>query len=288
MIKKKTVLIPALVVALCGSILMLGCSGKKQGVSLCDTGAVQTFSLDTTVCAVEGMASPSCELKLDLAFLSSESDSVSVRMNRAIMEKAFGMKVDASTPVEFLRALSDSFISEYRADVAELLKEDLKSGVAQGDLPGWYNYAYCLSSALTVGMSDSIWNYVLTDFRQTGGAHPNTIATYLNIDATTGEVLTKKDVFLPEADEALTPDIIKELHKKACGLCPDDEIPPTIDGLHKAGILEGASPYIPENFRLGKDSVTFYYNRYEIACYAAGDFEVKLPLDKVRKYLIRK
>ena len=36
---------------------------------------------------------------------------------------------------------------------------------------------------------------------------------------------------------------------------------------------------------LGKDGVTFYYNRYEIAPYSAGDFSLTVPYDDINVYL---
>lgn len=59
----------------------------------------------------------------------------------------------------------------------------------------------------------------------------------------------------------------------------------SIEGLQSVGILLDTDIYIPENFMLGKDGVTFYYNRYEIAPYSAGDFSLTVPYDDINVYL---
>ena len=55
----------------------------------------------------------------------------------------------------------------------------------------------------------------------------------------------------------------------------------SIAGLQSIGILLDTDLYVPENFVLGKDGVSFYYNRYEIAPYSAGDFNLMIPYDKL-------
>lgn len=59
----------------------------------------------------------------------------------------------------------------------------------------------------------------------------------------------------------------------------------SVEGLQSVGILLDTDIYIPENFLLDKNGVTFYYNRYEIAPYAAGDFSLTVPYDEISAYL---
>ena len=285
---KRNFLFSVFISSLLGAFLTTGCDNKKQNATLCNASQVETLSIDTTVYVREGNIAPSCKLELKLAFLAPSADSTAMRINHTILRKAFGPAYASMTPQAFMAALKDTLISYHRTDISEFLAEDLKNGISGKDIPAWYNYEYDLESTLTAGMSDSIWNYVLTDFRQTGGAHPNTIETYLNIDATSGKVLTKQEVFAPQADKALEPIIIKALADYLNGLEGQDfHVSPTLQGLREAGLFLETDPYIPENFKLGKDAVYLYYNRYEIASYAAGDFEVKIPLTEAKKYIVR-
>ena len=284
---KRNLLLSAFILSFSGCVLMTGCNNKKQEANMCDTLQVETLSVDTTVFTRQGSESPSCKLELKLAFLQPATDTTAMRINRAILSKAFSPAFAQMKPEQFIKAISDTLISHHRADISEFLEEDLKNGIQAKDVPTWYNYEYDLKSTLTPGLADRIWNYVLTDFRQTGGAHPNTIKTYLNIEAATGKVLAKQDVFVPESDKALEPIIIQKLAEHLNRLEGQDlQVPATLQGLRDAGLFLEADPYIPENFMLGKDEVVLYYNRYEIACYAAGDFEITLPLADVKKYLI--
>ena len=57
------------------------------------------------------------------------------------------------------------------------------------DVPAWYNYEYQIKTALEAGKDSTVWNYSVVNFQYTGGAHPNTLAKYMNINAQTGKLL---------------------------------------------------------------------------------------------------
>ena len=273
-------ILPFILLTLTGSLFLVGCNRKKQSIPICETQQIKTLTLDTIAYIHTSGNSPSCKVALKLPFLQT-TDSASAIVNQSIIENAFGPAYTRLSPERFIKSFSEVLISQHKADITALFEEDLKRGMQPA---AWYNYEFYLEANLQPGLGDSIWNYTLTDFRQTGGAHPNTIKTCLNIKANTGYVLAKKDVFKPNADKDLIPLIIKSLstylNRK------EVRTPNTLEGLQEAGLFLNTAPYIPENFLLGKDSVTFYYNRYEIAGYAAGDFEVTLPLSDVKDYLI--
>ncbi len=271
---------PFIFLALTGSLFLVGCSGKKQTIPICEAQQAKTLTLDTIAYIHPTDNFPSCKVTLKLPFLQA-TDSASVLVNQSIIKNAFGPAYTRLSPERFIKTYSEALISQHKADIAAFLEEDLKRGIQPA---AWYNYEFDLEANLRPGLGDSIWNYTLTDFRQTGGAHPNTIKTCLNIKANTGCVLAKKDVFKPNADQALTPLIIKSLSDYLCR--KKIRTPNTLEGLQEAGLFLNTTPYIPENFLIRKNSVTFYYNRYEIADYATGDFEITIPLSDIKDYLI--
>ena len=44
--------------------------------------------------------------------------------------------------------------------------------------------------------------------------------------------------------------------------------------------------YLPDNFLLEKEKVSFLYNKYDIAPYAVGIITLSLPYTSVEKYMI--
>ena len=67
---------------------------------------------------------------------------------------------------------------------------------------------------MELGKEEKVWNYVVTDFQYTGGAHPNTFVKCLNIDRETGQLLTTEKVFKKEASAKICPLILDELIKE--------------------------------------------------------------------------
>lgn len=61
-----------------------------------------------------------------------------------------------------------------------------------------------------------------------------------------------------------------------------------IDDLHEVGILLDGDLYVPDNFLLASDGITFLFNRYEIAPYSMGDFQLHIPYAEIETYLIKK
>ena len=129
-----------------------------------------------------------------------------------------------------------------------------------------------------------VWNYTVTDFQYTGGAHPNTTITCLNINQETGKILKEDDVFNEKDTASICKLIMNELIKEVNQRMDTDTIT-SLDGLQSMGILLDTYLYIPSNFLLEKEGVTFYYNRYEIAPYSAGDFRLTVNYDDIQSYL---
>ena len=96
--------------------------------------------------------------------------------------------------------------------------------------------------------------------------------------------LTKKEVFAPGADATICNLILKQLINEANTRLETDTIS-CIEGLQAAGILLDTDLYIPDNFLLQEDGVTFLYNRYEIAPYSMGDFQLTVPYTEIETFL---
>lgn len=244
--------------------------------------AVCELKVDTVVYLHESQQSPSCKITINYAFLkpNSETDSATLRINSEIRNFAFGKTLSALAPEKFVQSITDTYAQNYLNDVKELYEADLHNGMKPEDVPAWYNYEYQIDTEMELGKEEKVWNYVVTDFQYTGGAHPNTFVKCLNIDRETGQLLTTEKVFKKEASAKICPLILNELIKEVNGRMGTDTIT-SIAGLQSIGILLDTDLYVPENFVLGKDGVSFYYNRYEIAPYSAGDFNLMIPYDKL-------
>lgn len=246
---------------------------------------VESLQADTTVYLKEGMNNPNCQINLSLSYLqpASETDSLSLKINAAIQEAAFGKSYESLPAGEVAATLQKEYTDNYLTDVKQLFDADMHNGMKPEDIPQWYNYQYEISSSLQMG-KDSIWNYGITYFSNTGGAHPNTQKKYFNINSTTGEMITAGQVFNPKHEKEICDLILKQLIYEMNQRMNTDTIT-SVAGLNEFGILLDSSLYIPENFLLEKEGVMFYYNRYEIAPYSAGDFSLTVPYEQINAYL---
>ena len=82
----------------------------------------------------------------------------------------------------------------------------------------------------------------------------------MNFDNQTGELLTLSDLFVPGYRTALDEKLLEALLKQTEAKDLDD--------LHNKGYLYSMDMFVPENYIVGDDEVTFVYNPYEIAPYA--------------------
>lgn len=272
---------------LCGALstLMLpGCTGHRTVKD--NRASVDSVSMDTTVYLdKENPESPQCQVKISFKYLKSaqENDSLTEAMNQVLEEAFSNAHAGAASPEAFVASVKESLVSDYLRDVQASYQTDVKNGMKADEIPNWYNYEYDIDSKLKEG-KDSIWNYTVTTYQNTGGAHPNTWDRWINVDARNGHCLTKEDVFRKGTDQEICKQILVRLLAEANKKLETDTLT-CVAGLNEMGILLDTDLYVPDNFLLEKDGVTFLYNRYDIAPYYMGQFELKVPYEEIGTYL---
>lgn len=265
---------------LCATISLPSCGSRRQDAGI----RTETLRVDTTLCLDGSSTVPSCKLKLDFAYLqpSSEDDSLTDHLNRRIIASGFGGRYGKDTPEAFVRHFTADYLEEYRTDVEPLYKEDRKQGTATEDLPAWYNYEYEFTTRLEEGAAGVI-NYTIQSFMYTGGAHPNTVIQCLNFDRRTGRVLPKEEVFDMNRQTDICGLLLQAIIEESNRKMETDTIT-SLQGLQTYGILLDGTAFIPDNFLLQKEAVTFVYNNYDIAPYSAGRFILSLPNSALQPY----
>lgn len=164
--------------------------------------------------------------------------------------------VDVVYP-QFGIAVIDTHIEQLvRSSVGEfkmLPPNPPESAVPKHSMDGLYDSVYIGSDVIS-------FRLVISQY--TGGAHPLTIISGLNFDRATGRQLSQQDAF------AMIGKTVEEVSAAA-----------TAELKSKLGDVmfeEGAGPN-PENFSsfvISADKVTFIFQQYQVAAYAAGPQEV--------------
>lgn len=280
-------LFSSVVCGLFSTIILPGCIGN--GTSRGNELSVDSISMDTAVYLDEtSTESPYCQIKINFKYLKSadKNDSLTQVINQVLEDAFSSAHTGASSPRFFVSSIKESLASDYLKDVQGSYQADLKNGMKADEIPNWYNYEYEIDSELKEG-KNSIWNYAVTTFQYTGGAHPNTWAQWVNINATNGEKLDKSEVFAKGTEEDICRLILDKLLAEANKKLETDTLT-CVEGLRSAGILLDTDLYVPDNFLLEKEGVTFLYNTYDIAPYYMGRFQVTVPYEEINTYLIKK
>lgn len=264
--------------------LLSGCNGQKQ----IDNETVKTVKVEEQAHLQDDTTSPSCKITIDYSYLaeSGAADSMAQRINRTIQAHILGKEYARMNPEAAVDSFKNAYMNNYRKEVNEFYQEDLKNGTSKDELPTWYNYEYGLTTRFSEG-KEGILNFIAETIEYTGGAHPNSWNRWMNFDKKTGKPLTLKDVFMAGSEKPISDMLLKELITEMATRLEDSSIT-SVEGLRNAGILNSTDMYVPDNFLLEKEKVSFLYNKYDIAPYAVGTITLSLPYTAVEKYRIIK
>ena len=191
--------------------------------------------------------------------------------------------LNGSEPVALQRALLNWLTSEEEqktiTSVDDLVNARTKCSFAMNGtarrvakMPEGDSGPLCSMASVKVNrLTPKLLVYANTYEIYTGGGTNASFAdgtSYLYYDLAANRVLTRDDVFRPEAVKLLE----AELRDNA------DEWDYLWDEFK-------ASPYLSENFAIEEDKVIFLYGKYEVAPGLAGNVEIEFPKSKMAPYM---
>lgn len=215
-----------------------------------------------------------------LHLLSSNSDdSTEQKIVKCINNSILDMIAPElkNTPTDSIaKYLVDSNISEMR-NVASDRDRIEKSHEGTDDIPSSYDdtevlfgFRIELTTDCKFGLGDSIICYSGTLSTYTGGAHPGDYVFATNYSLKNGSKVRLNSLFDRKSKEELCRRITEKLIKR--------ENVKNEDELRGMGINE---IYVPDNFLLGKDTLTILYDACSIAPYVYGPIDIKFLYDEV-------
>ena len=227
----------------------------------------------------EDASSPFCDFSVDYTYLDEEGDSIATLINRTIQGEFLGNDYAFLTPEEAVDSFMNVYIRDYRKETGELYQVDRAKGTSDEEIPAWYNQTYSLVTFIEEGHGGII-NVSANVFVDTGGAHPHQWSQWLNFDFESGKLLTKDDVFLASAKADIERMLLDHLMLMQAEIYPDESLK-TLEDLQQKGFLQMTNMYIPDNFLLHKEGVSFLFNRYDIAPYSAGEIVIEIPYEEI-------
>ena len=239
---------------------MTGCGSGSNG----SKEAFSRVTVERTVGIDNSKDCPQCQVKLDIIQPTDTASEAGRRTNELIVGKIFDMEQLT------VQAAADSFANQYtrdyRKNMAPLYREDR----ADAEKRPWYEYRYTVKTEVKDGR-EGVTNYLITLSYYEGGAHGIEQLLTLNIDKKTGEPVTLKDVLGEGYEQQLCERLLEALLEKTGTR--------DLKELHDRGYLYSMDMFVPENYILGDDEVTFIFNPYEIAPYSEGRIELTLDVE---------
>jgi hypothetical protein len=125
---------------------------------------------------------------------------------------------------------------------------------------------------------DKILSCTFSEHSYLGGAHPNTFLTLTNFNLKSGEIINLPDILIDEYLDELN-DIAEPIFRKEKELTAEEN-------LTEAGFWFDDDKFrVNNNFTIGKDGLTFFYNSYEITAYAYGPTELFVRYKSIKKLI---
>ena len=248
-------------------------------VSSYDTPPYRHIFIEEEAHLTDDASSPFCDFSVDYTYLNEEGDSIAQLINRAIQREFLGETFAQSVPEVAVDSFKNDYLRTFHQETGELYQTDLDKHGADSNIPQWYNQTYSLVTFVEEGQAGTVIasaNY----FVDMGGAHPNQWSRWMNFDFETGQLLTREAVFLPSAKEDIERMLFDKLLLHVGEQYPDETLS-TLEDLQQKGYLQLTNIYIPDNFLLRKEGISFLFNRYDIAPSAAGEIVIDVPYGEI-------
>lgn len=200
----------------------------------------------------EGRDLTGSEVKIENKQDIEETDNISILVNYPKFDSPASAKIEG-----YALSRIDSFKSslrEFNAPSGSIFTLDIN-----------YEVKY---------LGDEYVSFLFRENTYTGGAHPNQIPVGKTYEIESGQEVSLTDIFVPGSGylEAISKEAVEKFKEK-----------------FKEGVFfsEGVEARTVnfETFTIDDGSITFYFAPYQIAPYAAGLQDVRIPFEKLRTHL---
>lgn len=267
-LKMKKQSVSLLVLLLAASGFLFSCGNKTNR----NKGALQfdSIQINETAHLFGDTARPACNLVVNMAYAStSDDEALKDSLNACFLTTCLGEAYKHLPPQEAVQKYKDQYVSDYRNDLEELYQKEEKE-FGDADQRAWYSYYKSIQSHVQL-YQKNLLVYRTRYEEYTGGAHGIYTTTFLNLDLRTLKPIHLDDLFADGYEEALTDLLWNQL-------MADNRVA-TREELENLGYGSTGDLAPTENFYIGRDGITFYYNVYDIAPYVMGATEISLPYE---------
>lgn len=257
-----------LILLFAASIFLFSCNNKANS----NRGALEfdSIQINETAHLFGDTAKPACNLVINLAYVKhADGENIKDSLNRYFQTASLGDAYRNLPPQKAIERYKEQYISDYRNDLEELYQKEEKE-FGDASQRAWYSYYKYIQSHVQFYQKDLLVYRVRYE-EYTGGAHGIYMTSFLNLDLRTLTPIHLNDLFIDNYKEALSDLLWNQL-------MADNHVA-TRQELEDLGYGSTGDLVPTENFYLGPDGITFYYNVYDIAPYVMGAIDISLPYD---------
>ena len=259
------IILSLMIITLCSCV---GSNGSKQhGI---DTATEQ--ACDTAVCINDTIAlddyvqgSPTMKVSIELASIRLADEAAT---QKAINDISYALLGEESNSIA---DAADKYINKLKSEYMELRAEyiDVRDNY---ETPHWFNHEYSVKSSCATGYKGLV-NYTIDIFEYAGGAHPYSYRVVLTFNPKDGHEVTLGEIMKEGYEEPLLGIITAELMKFF-----------NVNSIEELDnfIFDHNDLYVSKNIEMGKDKMTFIYNKYDIAPYAIGEIALDIDYDRLK------
>lgn len=252
--------------------VLCSCHHRNGNVAKLEGIEIDSVKADTIVPLVDGDGSPHMKIALQLKYVKGRHATA---INNALLHAGLLLPDYLSLGGETftMEQAADSFLrrisQEYKVEYAPLYLQD--KGNAHS-----YNYIYKVQTE-TCSEQKDVLTYIAHVYMEAGGAHGIHQTICRNFNATTGKPIALDNLFMHGHADKLTELITKAVARKF-----DVE---TLEQLQALSIFADGKVYVPDNFILANDHITFIYGEDEVAPHAVGEIRIDIDRDDIRGLL---
>ena len=239
------------------AILLSACSGNNNAQSV----KFECIKVEKSVSIDNNKDAPQCHVQLEIMQANNGVKEIDSIINDAIIKKIFYM--DKISPKVAADSFAQTYTRDYLKNMSSLYHEDRSDAKKHS----WYEYRYVVTTE-TRNDADNITNYLITLDYYEGGAHGINQLLTLNFDNKTGRNIKLSDIYGTDYEQKICNQLLTALLEKTGNR--------DLQALHQQGYLYSMDIFVPDNYIVSNDKVTFIFNPYEIAPYSEGIIELEV------------
>lgn len=261
------------IIALIACIIFIACSGGRNTDMSCFMMNTDSVVVDTAVTLDNANAAPQCRICITMKYLKGGKHAKTINdtliRNGILTPDYLSLTDESISPAQAVDSFVKRFLEDYRNEYGKMYQSDKEHAQA-------YSYIYEIKTDMQCNRENTL-TYIASVRMKSGDTQGTRQTIAMNFNTKTGRMIRLDDIFVPGHEEKLKEAVTRRML--------DDNDAENMDELNDATIFAGIDVYVPDNFIINKNSLTFVYCENEVATRERGEIRVTVPLSDLKKIM---